>query len=173
MCFVAVCFIYKAGRKPFSVYMGASTSSCNPLPPPALSLLSSSKIHPQSDAAPWMPVLVPRGVDNLHQHPCAPRSLSTPRIHSEKNEHVPSITRKEFHMCVYTIRQVHHTVPSNSVSLYRIPHARLLNAHILSPGHHVSSYLSCWPRVSKTKFNFMASAYLFISCLPNDLVVNI
>ena len=118
--------------------MCASTSSYNPLPPPAISLLCSSQIHPRSAAAPWTPVLVPSGVDNHHQHPCAPRSLSTPRIHSEKNEHVPTITRKEFHMCVYTVRQVHHTVPSNSVSLYRIPHARLLNVT------HIISWTSCF-----------------------------
>ena len=94
--------------------MGASTSSCNPLPPPALSLLSSSKIHPRSAAAPWTPVLVPSGVDNLHQHPCAPWTISTPRIHLGKKERDPLTTRTEFRMSVYTVRRVLRAVLSNS-----------------------------------------------------------
>ena len=118
--------------------MCAPCSSSTPISTPPFSLPQSLQNSLRTAVVPWMPVLVPGGVDHLHQHPSAPRSLSTPRIHSEKNEHVPSITRKEFHMCVYTIRQVHHTIPSNSVSLYRIPHARLLNVT------HVISWTSCF-----------------------------
>jgi len=53
----------------------------------------------------------------------------------------------------------------------------LLHAYLsslsVSLRHHDSTYLCRWPRVSKTEFDLMASACLFIFCPSNDLVVNI
>ncbi|KAM3209954.1 hypothetical protein ACQJBY_064174 [Aegilops geniculata] len=95
--------------------MCASTSSYNPLPPPAIFLLCSSQIHSRSAAAPWTRVLVPGNSEHLHPFPCTRNFLSSPWIHSEKKERDPSTTREEFHMCVYTVLQLHHTVPSNSI----------------------------------------------------------
>uniref|UniRef100_A0A8R7RED8 Uncharacterized protein n=1 Tax=Triticum urartu TaxID=4572 RepID=A0A8R7RED8_TRIUA len=90
-------------------------SSYNTLPPPAISLLCSSQIHPRSAAAPWTRVLVPGDSEHLHPFPCTMNFPSSPWIHSEKKDRDPSTTREEFPMCVYTVLQLHHTVPSNSL----------------------------------------------------------
>ena len=94
---------------------------------PSLSVPNSLKNSPWTTAAPWTPMLYPDDLGDPCSSPCAKIFWSMPQLHSEKKQRVPSSIRGEFCKYVYTIRQVHRTVPSNSVNHFPIPIAHLPN----------------------------------------------